>query len=93
MDEISHRNAGGRRLGLALVLVMGAWLAADALAVERSSRTSRTSTQATSGSGSESAKIAAKLDQILANQETILKRFDDVMEELRIVKVRATINR
>lgn len=35
-------------------------------------------------------KILQKLDQILANQEAILKRFDDVMEELRIVKVRAT---
>lgn len=43
------------------------------------------------------AKILKKLDQILANQETILanqesanKRFDAVMEELRIVKIRAS---
>lgn len=39
---------------------------------------------------SSTAKLEKKLDQILANQEQILKRFDDVMEELRIVKIRAT---
>ena len=34
--------------------------------------------------------IDKKLDQILANQQTILSRFDAVMEELRIIKVRST---
>ena len=33
-----------------------------------------------------------KLDQILANQEQILRRFDKVMEELAVIKIRATIN-
>ena len=37
-------------------------------------------------------RIEQKLDQILSNQQTILQRFDQVMEELRIVKVRATMN-
>ena len=34
--------------------------------------------------------IEQKLANILANQELILKRFDEVMEELRVIKVRAT---
>ena len=40
--------------------------------------------------GMSTAAIEKKLDQILANQQTILLRFDAVMEELRIIKVRAT---
>ncbi len=35
--------------------------------------------------------IEKKLDQILANQATILEKFDLIMEELRIIKVRASI--
>ena len=35
-------------------------------------------------------KIDRKLDQILSNQNEILKRFDLIMEELRVIKVRAT---
>lgn len=34
--------------------------------------------------------LEKKVDEVLANQQLILKRLDDVMEELRIVKVRAT---
>ena len=34
--------------------------------------------------------LEQKLDRILANQERILKRFDEITEELRIIKVRAT---
>ena len=35
--------------------------------------------------------LEKKLDQILENQQKILKRFDEVMAELQIVKTRATI--
>ena len=35
--------------------------------------------------------LEAKLNQILENQEKILQRFDQVMEELRIIKIRATL--
>lgn len=37
------------------------------------------------------ARVEAKLDQVLANQERILARLDEVMEELKIVKIRATV--
>ncbi len=36
--------------------------------------------------------VEQKLDQILQNQQEILQRFDAIMEELRIIKIRATIN-
>ena len=35
-------------------------------------------------------RLSAKLDQVLANQQKILARFDEIMQELAIVKVRAT---
>jgi len=34
--------------------------------------------------------VLAKLDQILANQQTLLKRFDAVDAELKIIRVRAS---
>ena len=36
-------------------------------------------------------KLDKKLDQILQNQQTILQKFDVIMDELRIIKVRATL--
>ena len=36
-------------------------------------------------------ELLAQQKEVLANQATILQRFDAVMEELRIIKVRATI--
>jgi len=36
------------------------------------------------------ARLDKKLNQIIATQETILQRFDAVMEELRIIKIRST---
>lgn len=53
-----------------------------------SSRSSRSSKASSSGSN---ANIESKLDDILANQQAILQKFDAIMEELRIIKVRATL--
>ena len=56
-------------------------------------------TEATSKAGSSEitkadlTKLDRKLDQILANQQTIFQKFDAVMEELKIIKVRATLHR
>jgi len=38
-------------------------------------------------------KLAKEQQTILETQQTILARFDAVMEELRIIKVRATLSR
>lgn len=36
-------------------------------------------------------EVLAKQEEILANQAVMLQKFDAVMEELRIIKVRATL--
>jgi hypothetical protein len=90
---------------LAAVCVGVSWIGANvSRAAEeeaipsRSSRTQpvvRTGTDAGRSTRSSetggAAKIEAKLDQILGNQERILARLDEVMEELKIVKIRATV--
>ena len=48
------------------------------------------SAQSTRDTKSDSQVLEKKLEQILATQQTILQKLDDVMEELRIIKVRAT---
>jgi hypothetical protein len=62
------------------------------------SRSSRSTRAATAPFAPEDAsdersfdRLEEKLDRVLANQEAILKKFEQVMEELRIIKVRATI--
>lgn len=49
--------------------------------------------QTTRESKSESRLLDKKLNEILAAQQTILQKLDAVMEELRIIKVRATLAR
>ena len=53
----------------------------------------RSSKPAASNSKSSSSSIDRKLDEILAKQETILQKFDAIMEELRIIKIRTTLGR
>lgn len=74
-----------------------AWIVQAEEATTR--RTRSTSKTSESSSAADDVKVIRKLDQILKNQETMLQnqqeilgRFDAVMEELRIVKVRALIN-
>ena len=55
----------------------------------RSSRAA-SKTGSTSSGGGKEAQILSRLDEILANQRAILEKFDAVMEELRIIKIRAT---
>lgn len=86
---------------LAVVVVTGSFFSLAALssglaAEESSSKSSRSpraaSTAKTQGEGGELARLEEKLDEIIANQQTILGKFDAIMEELRIIKVRATLH-
>ena len=55
-------------------------------------RTSRTTTAAAPTAPKiDSLALERKLDDMLAGQQAILKRLDEVMEELKIVKIRATV--
>lgn len=46
--------------------------------------------QTQKASGLDTDRIIHKLDEILANQTQMLKRFDEVKKELAIIKVRAS---
>ncbi|MBI4322672.1 MAG: hypothetical protein HY596_00170 [Candidatus Omnitrophica bacterium] len=48
------------------------------------------SAQSTREPRSDSRALEKKLDEVLATQQTILRKLDEMMEELRIIKVRAT---
>lgn len=48
------------------------------------------SAQSTRDTKSDSRALEKKLDEVLATQQTILQKLNEMMEELRIIKVRAT---
>lgn len=54
-------------------------------------RSTKISGRASSKDTIDTAALERKLDAILEKQEEVLQRFDAVMEELRIIKVRATM--
>ena len=99
-EDASSGSLSGRRiLALATVAILcgiSVWMSPSRADEEssqsavRSSRASRSSrTSATNSDGE--AKINAKLDQVLDNQQQILNRLNEVMEELKIIKIRATL--
>ena len=75
-----------------LGLVVGSFRSSALVAAETpgTKASAQTTMQFTQSDRARAARMEEKLDRILANQQTILQRFDQVMEELRIVKVRAT---
>ena len=77
-------------LGLGISLGISCWPAAGSLAASRNVLGGAKQTESSVSSQSKNS-IEKKLGEILANQETILQRLDQVMEELRIIKVRATL--
>jgi len=62
------------------------------IAQETTARRSRATPARTAASGAEFAQLDKRLDEIAATQTQILQKFDAVMEELRIIKIRALIN-
>ena len=80
-------------IGLGIGLGICCSLAVKSTAEEAVKATRSVLGGATAGgsSSNKDAGLERKLDQIIANQENMLQRFDQVMEELRIIKVRATL--
>ena len=92
---LGARSRSGRLAGLGLLLALGlglhaAGFAQDEETAARSTRP-RSATRSSQQGGGADAKLDAKLDEILANQQRILARLDEVMEELKIIKIRATL--
>jgi len=52
----------------------------------------KSTTQSSRASSDPQERIEQKLDDIAGTQQEILRRFDQVMEELQIVKIRATVH-
>ena len=72
--------------------IIGCWASAQPLAIaEGSSKTAKAAAGKTDETGKLDPQVEAKLNDILAHQEQILQRLDQVMEELKIVKIRATV--
>ena len=78
------RQWGLRRIRMALVVgLVGVVFAAQHLANAQSDRVVRSQK-------SEASAVEKKLDQLIANQDTLLKKLDAIEKELQIVKVRCT---
>ena len=90
----------GRKQPLAVMaLAMGLGLGTGSVAGWSEETTGRSSRSGrTQASGIEGSKLEKKLNEVLANQQqilttqqAILQKFDAMMEELRIIKVRTTL--
>ena len=80
------------RSWLLAVLIAGLWVSAQPLrAAERSSKTAKAAAEKTDEAGKLDPQVEARLNDILAHQQEILQRLDQVMEELKIIKIRATV--
>ena len=80
-----------RCVGLTFILGLALGTMSAPAADDDSASHSTRSSHASNSTKSSSSSVEAKLDQILKNQEKIFQRFDEVMEELKIVKIRATL--
>ena len=89
----------GLPLAAILVTVVGlsVWLQSGVVTAETTLK-DRSAKSASKESGGDASQIEKRLNEILknqerilANQDAILQKFDAVMEELRIIKIRATI--
>lgn len=85
-----------KRIGIGVLVLAGfGWGVLSGAArvtaetVTKSSKASRTAAAKSSTYQGDLAPVLEKLDALLENQDKINERFDAVMEELRIVKVRA----
>ena len=84
---------GGRLVAAGVGLLCGLTLLGQAVSAERSSRAAKSKTAAATASSDQADDHAVKqkLDELAAGQDKILKRLDEIMEELKVVKIRATL--
>lgn len=92
------QQRGGRRwvwrIGLCAALGvacgLGLWMSAGLAANEAGSKSAARSSRPPTDEGERWKALEEKLHRVLEGQDKILKRFDDVMAELQIVKTRAS---
>ena len=83
----------GILIGLAAMVVSLSWrvMSPGAQEPSHSTRAKSTASSPSKAASGKEEQILAKLNEVLEQQEHILKRFDEVMAELQIIKIRATI--
>ena len=87
-----RQRRSGQQTAWALVAVFGLWAMASAQAAdEPADQPSRSSSRA--GAHADEQNLERRLDEILENDEKILTRFTEVMKELQVVKVRASLKK
>ena len=79
---------GGRLCAVGLAVGVAVWLGFSAVASGQSGRSSR---PPEAQDEDLAVRVNTKLEEVLDTQQQILKRLDEVMEELKIVKIRATL--
>ena len=75
---------------LGVVCGFGLWVSAGLAANAAENRSAARSSRPPTDEGERWKALEEKLDRVLEGQDKILKRFDDVMAELQIVKTRAS---
>ncbi len=98
--DVSTRHRRGFQVATALIGVLvgfglgAGWASFAEEASDRSSTYTLPLKSAKSSAKPEStardSQLDRKLDQLLAGQQTILQKFDGVLEELRVVKIRCS---
>ncbi len=87
----SHETSRGMlRLGVLTAVVAAGftlWAVTSTLAQSQASR----STRKPQSKELQEKDLLEKIDAVLANQTQILSKFDDIMEELAIIKVRSSL--
>lgn len=92
--HLTHASASWRlptAAGQLLIVCLGVWLQAATLAQEETRREPRVRPMPASDVQEVNIKrIEQRLDEILKAQESILATYDELLEALRIVKVRVS---
>lgn len=79
---------GGRLLW---ACVIGVWLSTSTMASDEATRPTTRSTRIPAGGAEQAQRVADKIAELQANQHEMLNRLEEVLEELRIAKIRSTL--
>lgn len=88
------KQVQGAGLAVLLVGTLGGWLSADILAddADQPALPPTHSSRSATAYGSAEQSLDDRITKLKAQQEDILKRMDEVLEQLEIVKTRATLH-
>ena len=92
MRRITYRGCAIALLGLSCGLML-LWNHPRVVRAEQAATKDHSAKSTSQPGKADLAHIESKLDELLANQHTILQKLDEMKDELQIIKVRATLKR